>query len=137
MKRVAWAYWVVMLLVGVFVVAAQAGVPISSEVTKTAGPITSTIPVVTNTTVSTIATLVVGTGSVNLGYKITNEDTTNAIRCEYGSTVGVAPVTTPTSTVGFAVLPGATYVELIAPNNRLDCIAAAGSPKISLTVYPK
>lgn len=126
-----------MLLVGVFVVAAQAGVPLSSDVQKTAGPITGTIPVVTNVTISSIQTLVAGAGSVNLAYKITNEDGTNGIRCEYGSTVGAAPGTTPTSTVGFEVLPLATYVELIAPNNRLDCINVAGSPKVSLTVYLK
>jgi hypothetical protein len=137
MKRVAWAYWAFVLLVGVFVVAAQAGVPLSSDVQKTAGPITGTIPVVTNFTVSTVATIVIGAGSVNLGYAITNEDGTNAIRCEYGTTTNTAPVTTPTTTVGRAILPGATFVELIAPNNRLDCVAVAGSPHISLTVYPK
>ena len=136
MKFITRIYWIA-VFVGLFTVVAYAGVPLSSDVQKTAGPITGTTPVVTNGTLSALTTLITGTGSVNLAYKITNEDGTNAIRCEYGSTVGGAPGTTPTTTVGFAILPLATYVELIAPNNRLDCIPAAGTPKYSVTTYLK
>lgn len=127
------------VVVGVLCAAlAHAGVPLSSDVQKTAGPITNTTPVVTNfASLSGVNTLVTGAGSVNLAYRIINEDATNAIRCEYGSITNTAPTTTPTTSAGFAILATTTYWEVVAPNNRLDCIPAAGSPSVSVTIFPK
>ena len=128
------------VLIGLFVatVARAAPVPISSDVTKTAGPITTTPPVVTNfASMSGVTTVVTGAGSTNLAYKITNEDPANLIRCEFGTSINGAPKVTPTTVVGMPILAGSTYVELVAPNNRLDCIPAGGSPNITVTVYPK
>lgn len=106
----------------------------TSTITRTGGYLTTVPPTITNPTVTVVATLVTG-NPTNLLYRITNEDTTNGIRCQYGTPTGTAPVTTPTAAIGFLIPAGSTYVETTVPQNRLDCIAVAGSPKASVTVY--
>jgi hypothetical protein len=115
--------------------------PVASPVPRFPGPpnvTTGQVGVLNGVlTPSAVTTVLPGVGSGYLYYTLTNESTTNGIRCMYGGIAGQAPPTPPSASVGTWIAPAVTLAEHTAPSNRLDCIAVGGNVAVDVTLYPK